>query len=243
MSVKQKKIALKGRLKLCLFRFFAVISCSFILLIVLFSFLPIPISAYMAEQQLSAFVRGDYSYRVHSNWKPLNEISPLLRLAVIAAEDQHFPHHHGFDFKALSRVISHHAVGRIRGASTISQQTAKNLYLWNGRSWIRKGLEAVFTLAIELVWSKKRILTVYLNIAQFGPQLFGAEAASRYYFHRPANSLTASQAALLAAVLPNPVRWRVNKPDGYIRQRQGWIRLQMEQLGGIGFLRQNALMD
>lgn len=243
MSGKQKKSAIKRRIKRFMLRLLTGVSCSFILLIVIFALAPVPFSAYMAEQQLSAFVQGEFSYRAHSNWKPLNEISPQLMLAVIAAEDQNFPHHYGFDFKALSEVISHHSAGRIRGASTISQQTAKNLYLWNGRSWLRKGMEALFTLAIELVWGKKRIITVYLNIAQFGPGIFGAEAAARYYFHQSASQLTASQAALLAAVLPNPVRWRVNAADSYIKQRQQWIMAQMEQLGGKRFLQQNKLTE
>ena len=130
---------------------------------------------------------------------------------------------------------------RIRGASTISQQTAKNLFLWDGRSWVRKGLEAGLTLGIETVWSKKRILTVYLNIAEFGDGVFGVEAAAQRYFHKPASKLTRSEAALLAAVLPNPLRFKVSAPSGYVRSRQAWILRQMYQLGGEPFMQQHQL--
>ncbi len=129
----------------------------------------------------------------------------------------------------------------MRGASTLSQQTAKNLFLWDGRSWLRKGLEAGMTVGIETVWSKRRILTVYLNIAEFGPGIFGAEAAAQHYFHKPASRLTIAEAALLAAVLPNPIRFRADAPSGYVRQRQQWIMRQMRQLGGEGFLNRYRL--
>lgn len=208
--------------------------------IVLFSFLPVPFSAVMVERQLGAWLRGDFSYVAHSDWIGHNEISPWMGLAVIASEDQKFPTHWGFDVAAIESVLDN-SDSRMRGASTLSQQTAKNLFLWDGRSWVRKGLEAGLTVGIETIWTKRRILTVYLNIAEFGPGVFGVEAASQRYFHKPASRLTAGEAALLAAVLPNPIRFRAAAPSGYVRQRQQWILRQMRQLGGEGFLQRNRL--
>ncbi|WP_312759879.1 monofunctional biosynthetic peptidoglycan transglycosylase [Pantoea brenneri] len=208
--------------------------------ILLFSFLPVPFSAVMVERQLGAWLRGDFSYVAHSDWVGHDEISPWMGLAVIASEDQKFPTHWGFDVAAIESVLDN-SDSRMRGASTLSQQTAKNLFLWDGRSWVRKGLEAGLTVGIETVWTKRRILTVYLNIAEFGPGVFGVEAASQRYFHKPASRLTAAEAALLAAVLPNPIRFRAAAPSGYVRQRQQWILRQMRQLGGEGFLQRNRL--
>jgi len=144
---------------------------------------------------------------------------------------------------AIQKAVAHNErnENRIRGASTLSQQTAKNLFLWDGRSWVRKGLEAGLTVGIETVWSKRRILTVYLNIAEFGDGIFGVEAAARHYFNKPASQLSASQAALLAAVLPNPLRFKADAPSGYVRSRQAWILRQMRQLGGEEFMVQHDL--
>ena len=208
-----------------------------------FSVLPVPFSAVMIERQASAWLTGDFGYVAHSDWVSMDEISPWMGLAVIAAEDQKFPEHWGFDVSAIEKALAHNERNetRIRGASTLSQQTTKNLFLWDGRSWIRKGLEAGLTVGIETVWSKKRILTVYLNIAEFGEGIFGVEAASQRYFHKPASKLTMSEAALLAAVLPNPIRFKANAPSGYVRSRQAWIMRQMRQLGGEGFMRANKL--
>jgi monofunctional biosynthetic peptidoglycan transglycosylase len=154
-------------------------------------------------------------------------------VAVIAAEDQNFTEHFGFDWQAIEKAVQHNEHSRRkRGASTVSQQTAKNLFLWNSRSWTRKGLEAWFTLLIEVGWSKKRILEVYLNIVEFGDGVYGAEAAARTFFGKPAKRLTPSEAALLAAVLPNPHRFHASAPSDYIRGRQAWILNQMRQLGG-----------
>jgi len=211
--------------------------------IALFSVVPVPFSAVMAERQISAWLTGDFGYLVHADWVDMDNISPYMGLAVIAAEDQKFPGHHGFDMAAIEKALSHNQrhETRIRGASTLSQQTAKNLFLWDGRSWLRKGLEAGLTAGIETVWSKKRILTVYLNIAEFGTGIFGVEAAAQHYFHKPASKLTRSEAALLAAVLPNPIRFHANAPDGYVRSRQAWIMRQMQQLGGEAFMATNNL--
>lgn len=211
--------------------------------ILLFGLLPVPFSAVMMERQLSAWFSGDFSYVAHSDWVGTDEISPWMGLAAIAAEDQKFPEHWGFDVAAIKKAVSHNEQheNRIRGASTLSQQTAKNLFLWDGRSWLRKGLEAGLTVGIETVWSKRRILTVYLNIAEFGEGTFGVEAAAQRYFHKPASRLTAGEAALLAAVLPNPLRFKAEAPSGYVRARQAWILRQMRQLGGEGFMAQHKL--
>ncbi|MDN0118318.1 monofunctional biosynthetic peptidoglycan transglycosylase [Yersinia frederiksenii] len=211
--------------------------------ILIFAFLPVPFSMVMLERQLGAWLTGDFSYIAHSDWVPMDEISPYMALAVMAAEDQKFPEHWGFDVGAIESALSHNQrnQNRIRGASTLSQQTAKNLFLWDGRSWIRKGLEVGLTAGIELVWTKRRILTVYLNIAEFGDGIFGVEAASRHFFNKPASKLSSSEAALLAAVLPNPHRFKVNAPSNYVISRQQWILRQMRQLGGKEFIQENSL--
>lgn len=211
-----------------------------ILGILIFSFLPVPFSAVMAERQIGAWLSGDFRYVAHSDWVPMKAISPWMPLAVIASEDQKFPEHWGFDVQAIQSVLDKEG-GKMRGASTLSQQTAKNVFLWDGRSWVRKGLEAGLTVGIETVWSKRRILTVYLNVAEFGPGIFGVEAASQRYFHKPASRLSMAEAALLAAVLPNPIRFHADAPSAYVRQRQQWILRQMHQLGGEGFLQAHKL--
>ena len=195
----------------------------------------------MVERQIGAWLQGDFGYVAHSDWVSMDEISPWMGLAVIAAEDQTFPDHWGFDVAAIEKALSHNErnENRIRGASTLSQQTVKNLFLWDGRSWLRKGLEAGLT--VETVWSKKRILTVYLNIAEFGDGVFGVEAAAQRYFGKPASRLTQSEAALLAAVLPNPLRFKAAAPSGYVRSRQAWILRQMRQLGGESFMTRHHL--
>ncbi|AIR64073.1 monofunctional biosynthetic peptidoglycan transglycosylase [Cedecea neteri] len=211
--------------------------------ILVFRFVPVPFSAVMVERQFSAWFSGNFGYVAHSDWVSMDDISPCMGLAVIASEDQKFPEHWGFDTDAIEKALAHNERNdnRVRGASTLSQQTAKNLFLWDGRSWLRKGLEAGLTVGLETAWSKRRILTVYLNIAEFGEGVFGVEEASRRYFNKPASRLTPAEAALLAAVLPNPIRFKANAPSGYIRQRQQWILRQMRQLGGESFLEQHNL--
>ncbi|QNQ22068.1 monofunctional biosynthetic peptidoglycan transglycosylase [Kosakonia sp. SMBL-WEM22] len=234
---------LKAALKRLLLRVLLVLVAFWGGGILLFSFLPVPFSAVMVERQLSAWLTGDFSYVAHSDWVSMDEISPWIALAVVAAEDQRFPDHWGLDVEAIEKALSHNEKheNRIRGASTLSQQTVKNLFLWDGKSWLRKGLEAGLTVATEAVWTKRRILTVYLNIAEFGDGIFGVEEASQRYFHKPASRLTMSEAALLAAVLPNPIRYKAAAPSGYVRNRQAWIMRQMQQLGGEGFLQSNNL--
>ena len=201
-------------------------------LVLIFRFVPVPASALMVERRIQA-MGSETPYVSRHRWVPLEEISPLMGVAVIAAEDQLFAEHFGFDWNAIEKAVAHNERSRRkRGASTLTQQTAKNLFLWSSRSWIRKGFEAWFTLALEAGWSKRRILEVYLNIVEFGDGLYGVEAASQVYFGKPAKRLTASEAALLAAVLPNPHRFKVGAPSEYIRTRQAWILRQMAQLGG-----------
>ena len=189
-------------------------------------------SAYMAQQKIGHLLQLDFSYSIKYDWVTLDEISPNMQLAVIAAEDQKFPNHWGFDFEAIQKAFKFNEKSqRTRGASTISQQTAKNLVLWHGQSWFRKGLEVPTTALMEIFWSKERILEVYLNIAEFGNGIFGVEAASRYYFKKSAKNLTQSEAALLAAVLPNPIIYTANTPSTLVRKKQSWIMRQMNGLG------------
>ena len=170
-------------------------------------------------------------------WVPWPEISRELAIAVVAAEDQRFLGHHGFDFAQISSALERGSSRRLRGASTISQQVAKNLFLWPGRSWLRKGLEAWLTLWIEALWPKRRILEVYLNFAEFGPGVFGVGAASRLYFGQPARDLDREQAARLAAVLPSPHRIRVVDPGPWAAERAGQIEALVASLGGPAYLR------
>ncbi|MEB7923791.1 monofunctional biosynthetic peptidoglycan transglycosylase [Atlantibacter hermannii] len=237
------RMSIPGALKRWVIRVILGIAGMWIAGIIVFGMLPVPFSAVMMERQISAWLHGDFSYVAHSDWVGMDEISPWMGLAVIAAEDQKFPEHWGFDMAAIQKAVAHNErnENRIRGASTLSQQTAKNLFLWDGRSWVRKGLEAGLTVGIETVWSKRRILTVYLNIAEFGDGIFGVEAAARHYFNKPASQLSVSQAALLAAVLPNPLRFKADAPSGYVRSRQAWILRQMRQLGGEEFMVQHDL--
>jgi monofunctional biosynthetic peptidoglycan transglycosylase len=193
-----------------------------ILSVLIFRFLPVPFTPLMLIRVTEQIFRHE-TVRLHNTWKPLDEISPNMPLAVMISEDQRFTDHWGFDFKAIQKVLKTNGKKGIKGASTISQQTAKNLFLWPGRSWLRKGLEVYFTVLIEITWSKKRILEVYLNIIEMGDGIYGAEAASQIYFKHAANNLTFKEAALIAAVLPNPLRWSPQHPTPYIRAKQYWI--------------------
>ncbi len=195
-----------------------------------------PTTAFMIREQLSTGQSGK-PRTVRYRWVDWPEISPHIKVAVIAAEDQTFPDHHGFDFKSINDALEDRERGRrIRGASTLTQQVAKNLFLWPGQSWVRKGLEAYFTVLIEALWPKRRILEMYVNIAEFGPGVFGVGAASEIYFRKSPAQLDAEDAALLAAVLPSPKRMKVQAPSRYVRSRQQWILDQMRGLGGVGLL-------
>jgi len=201
-------------------------------LVLALRFLPVPVSALMLERRVESW-SSDRPYRALHRWVPLEAISPSMGVAVIAAEDQNFVEHFGFDWQAIEKAIAHNEHSRKkRGASTLSQQTAKNLFLWESRSWLRKGFEVYFTLALEAGWSKRRILEVYLNIVEFGDGVYGVEAASRKFFGRSAAAINPAQAALLASVLPSPRKFRADAPSPYLRGRQEWILRQMHQLGG-----------
>ena len=168
---------------------------------------------------------------MHYDWVGRQAISRRAPESVLAAEDQKFFEHGGFDFQSIRKALQHNQRSRrTRGGSTISQQVAKNLYLWPGRSWLRKGLEAWFTVWLELLLPKERILEIYLNVAQFGPTVFGVEAASRLYYGKPAARINRNEAALLVAVLPNPVRLHVARPSTYVRRRQDWIMQQSARI-------------
>ena len=173
-------------------------------------------------------------FAIKKQWQPLQRISPYLIQAVIASEDQKFLSHSGFDLEAIAKAYTSNNKGRkLRGASTISQQTAKNLFLWPTSSYLRKAIEVYFTLLLELVWDKERIMEVYLNVAEFGPEIYGAEEASRTFFHTHADKLTTREAAMLAAVLPAPRRWNAAHPTAYLLQRRRWIMQQMRTIGPI----------
>jgi monofunctional biosynthetic peptidoglycan transglycosylase len=196
-------------------------------------------SAFMLSARVDAWRARDQQYKTQYEWVDLERISPHAAMAVIAAEDQQFPFHAGFDFKSIREAIrSNHRSKRVRGASTISQQVAKNLFLWSGRSYVRKGLEAYFTVLIEWLWPKERILEVYLNIAEFGPGIYGVEAAANKFYRKPATSLSRRESATLAAVLPNPRKFKVQSPSRYVTQRRDWIMRQMRGLGGKAYLNQ-----
>jgi len=195
-------------------------------------------SSIMVQRRIDALVTFKDRQMIAFEWFNYDDISNEMALAVVAAEDQNFPKHFGFDFKQIEKAIEKSNQGkRLRGASTITQQVAKNLFLWEGRSFIRKGFEAYFTILIELLWSKKRIIEVYLNIIEMGDMIFGVGAASQIYFKRLPSKLTQSQSALLAAVIPNPIQYSVRKPSNYILNRQSWILDQMILLGGTGYLK------
>lgn len=205
--------------------------------VLLLRFIAPPTSAFMLARQWE--MRGAPGFSLQYRWVDLERISPQLAIALVAAEDQSFPRHHGFDLEAISDVLAERgAGGPTRGASTISQQVAKNLFLWGGRSWLRKGIEAYYTAAIELLWPKRRILEVYANIAEFGDGVYGADAAARHFYGIPAAQLDARQAAALAAVLPSPRRFQVDAPTPYQLRRRAWIERQAVQLGGPAWLQE-----
>ena len=209
----------------------------FFLVLLVFRWAPIPTSAFIYQQNALAKQSPKVYSKASYSWQNWDEIPTHVALAVIAAEDQRFPKHWGIDMVELKKALSQKGNGkRPRGASTITQQTAKNLFLWNGRSYTRKVIEAGMSVAIEMTWPKKRILEVYLNIAQFGDAIFGIKEASRQLFDKTPNELTREEAALLAAVLPKPAISDVNDPRPELRRKQQWILKQMKQLGGNAYL-------
>lgn len=205
-------------------------------LVILYRFLPVPITPLMVIRLFEQAVDSEKEMRLYKDWESIENISRHAPQAVVAAEDQKFLDHHGFDLEAMKKAWENNKKGkRIKGASTITQQTVKNVFLWPSRSYIRKGLEAYFTVLVELVWSKERILEVYLNVIEMGDGIYGIEAAAQTFFKKPAANLTRGQAALIAAVLPNPRRWNPAKPTAYIQGRQTWILRQMTNLEPVGF--------
>lgn len=204
-----------------------------VLSVVIFRFLPIPVTPLMIKRCGQQLFSGR-EMTLKKDWVSLEEISPSLPLAVIASEDQNFLNHHGFDFKAIEKAMKNNekrGKRRLKGASTISQQTAKNVFLWEGRSYLRKGFEVYFTALIELFWSKERIIEVYLNVIETGDGVYGAEATAKTYFRKSAKKLSNSESATIAALLPSPIRYSKNINGSYISSRRNWIMRQMANLG------------
>lgn len=194
-------------------------------------------TSFMAIRQLEAVAAGDLPFRIAYDWRDLERISPNLPVALVAAEDQRFDEHFGFDLEAIEKAQRNNARGRkVRGGSTISQQLAKNLFLWSGRSYVRKGIEAWYTLLIEAMWPKRRIIEVYANVVEFGDGVYGAQAAARSFFRKDGSKLTASESARLAAVLPSPKRYSAVRPGPYVKRRARAIERQMRQIGGRDYL-------
>lgn len=205
-------------------------------IILLFSVVPVPYSAYMVQQKVEHLL-DNKSYEIKKKWVSLDNISWQMQMAVIASEDQKFESHFGIDLNAIQIALQRNAKSKkVRGGSTISQQTVKNMFLWHGQSWIRKGIELPLTFAIEQLWGKERILEVYLNVAEFGNGIFGVEAAAQTFFKKSAKNLNMSEAALLAASLPNPNVYRVDRPGPTMKKRQAWIIRQVSALGGKQYL-------
>ncbi|GAB3104180.1 monofunctional biosynthetic peptidoglycan transglycosylase [Lysobacter terrae] len=222
-----------------------------VLQVLLMRFIDPPFSAFMVGRQLEAWGSGDFGFRIAYDWRDLDQISRNVPLAMIASEDQNFANHNGFDFKAIEKARVHNEraeerarkrnrpVRRIRGASTITQQTAKNLFLWKGQGvtrWARKGLEVWYTVLIETLWPKRRIIEVYVNTVELGDGVYGAQAAARTYFNKDAKNLQPAEAARMAAVLPNPRRYSIARPGPYVERRSGAIQRQMRYMGGPTFL-------
>lgn len=206
-------------------------------LVLLLRFVPPWTSAFMVERRIAALLHGEHDFHLRYRWTPWGKIAPTVPLAMIASEDQKFPFHHGFDVEAIRDAIGEAGDGeRLRGASTISQQVAKNLFLWRGRSFVRKGLEAYFTVLIEATWPKRRILEMYVNIAELGDGIYGVGAASEAFYRTTPARLSAWQAALLASVLPNPKRLRADRPSPYVLRHAAWTQRQMTQLGWTSYL-------
>lgn len=214
-----------------------------VLQVVVLRFVDPPFSAFMVARQLEAWAEGDWRFRVAYDWRDLEDISAHVPLAMVAAEDQRFAEHFGFDLKAIEKAHKSNARGRrVRGGSTITQQAAKNLFLWQGSSrpsrWVRKGVEAWYTLLIEALWPKHRILEVYVNIVELGDGVYGAQAAARTFFNKNASRLAPAEAARMAAVLPSPRRYSIARPGPYVQRRSRAIQRQMRYIGGAAYLRE-----
>jgi monofunctional biosynthetic peptidoglycan transglycosylase len=199
--------------------------------VIVFRWVPVPVTPLMLIRCVQQKSDGK-DMRLKHHWVPFEKISPKLQLAVVCSEDQNYLKHFGFDWGAIEKAMKENEKGnRTRGASTITQQTAKNVFLWPGRSYIRKGFEVWFTLLIEIFWSKERIMEVYLNSIEMGDGIYGSEAASRFWFNKSASKLTKDEAAAIASVLPNPLKYKANPPGNYIGKRKEWIKQQMNYWG------------
>ena len=205
--------------------------------VVLYRFINPPITPLMVIRLTEQGYTGQ-TIKLRKTWVSLDKIAPVMTMAVVASEDNRFLEHHGFDLDAIEKAREYNQKKqgkKIRGASTISQQTAKNVFLWPQRSWVRKGLEVYFTVLIEFVWGKKRIMEIYLNVIESGKGIYGVEAASQTYFGKPASRLSRGEAALIAAILPNPLKWNPVSPSEYLSARQQWILWNMGNIGQIRF--------
>ena len=202
-----------------------------IISVFVFKWLPVPITPLMIIRDVEQLSAGKGIIMKH-DWVALEDISPKLQLAVVCSEDQNYLKHFGFDMEAIKKVIKENEEGkRFRGGSTITQQTAKNVFLWPGRSYIRKAFEAWFTLLIELIWDKERIMEVYLNSIEMGNGIYGAESAAQFWFHKSAKKLTKEEASAIASILPNPLRLKASPANNYISKRKAWIQQQMSYWG------------
>jgi len=208
-----------------------------ILSVIVFRFVPVPVTILMLQRCVEQKIDGEPMH-LEKDWVPLSKISNTLQLAVVTSEDQNFLWHNGFDFEAIEKAVKYNEKQKkrkhpkTRGASTISQQTAKNAFLFPARSFIRKGLEVYFTALIELLWSKQRIMEVYLNVIEMGDGIYGAEAASMHYFHKHASQLNTTEAAAIAAILPNPIKYNPVKPSAVVLKREAFVLYQMRMWGG-----------
>ena len=211
------------------FKFITGLVLFSVLMVIIYGWVPVPYTPLMLIRYIENPDEG-----IRHQWVPIEDISNNLKIAVIASEDQNFPNHRGFDVKAIEKAMDENQAGkRTRGASSISQQTAKNVFLWPNRSWLRKGFEVYFTFLIETFWSKERILEVYLNSIEMGKGIYGAEAASKAWFNKPAKNLTPYEAAAIAAILPNPRVYRANPASNFIQGRKSWIVRQMQNMGPV----------
>ena len=233
--VKKGSTSIMTRLKVFIFKCILWFVGLSLFLVVLFKFVPVPFTPLMLIRAIENKVAGKPVYLNH-DWEPLENISVNLQKAVIASEDGLFVHHNGFDFKAMQKAYKNNERGRrIKGGSTISQQTAKNVFLWQGRSYLRKGLEAYFTVLIELIWGKERIMEVYLNSIEMGDGIYGAQAAAQYWYRKDAANLTRKQAAGIAAILPNPRKFTATRSSSYINRRKDKIMRVMRTVGKIEY--------
>ena len=222
------------RLPFIALRFFIYFFVITVVWVLILRFLPVWVTPFMISRKIDAF-KADEDTEIYHDWESYDNISKEAALAVVASEDQNFPNHWGFDFNEIYDAMTEKRK-RVRGASTISQQVAKNVFLWHGRSFIRKGLEAYFTILIEIIWDKERILEVYPNVAEMGKMTFGVEAASLRFYKKSAKNLTRAEAARIAAVLPNPIRFSIKNPSAYVMKRSNQISRQMRALGGQRYI-------